>query len=552
MNFRISIGLLAFVPCSALAAPPNALTEATSPDWDEWPQWGGSPARNNVREVQNLPDVWSPGEFEAATGEWRPGSGRNVRWVARLGTSTYSTPVVARGKVFIGTNNAGGRLPRLPASIDLGCLLCFRQRDGEFLWQYSAEKLPAGRVNDWPLIGICSTLLVEGDRLWLVTNRCEVVCLDTEGFLDNENDGPLLENEQPGEADLIWKFDMRERLGVSPHNMSNCSLTSAGRLLFVCTSNGVDEGHTKLLRPNAPSFLCLDKHTGQVLWHDNSPGKNILHGQWSSPAYAVIDGRPQVLFGGGDGWLYSFDPLGDGRGASKLLWNFDCNPKVAKHHPGGRSIRNHIIAIPVIYDDLIYVGVGEDPEHGEGNGHLWCIDPTKRGDVSSELAVRANDPKQIVPPRRLQGVIEQEGETAIANPNSAAVWQYAEFDTDGDGQIADFEEKMHRTCSSVAIKNDLLFVADFSGLVHCIDAKTGRVHWTHDVFSAIWSSPLIADDRVYICDEEGKVTIFDLSPVKTVFAQIEMDQPINNTPIAAGGVLYIATKTHLFAIAKER
>ncbi|HEV3344449.1 MAG TPA: PQQ-binding-like beta-propeller repeat protein [Pirellulales bacterium] len=548
----VAAGIVACYPSwVAVAAEPGDAPDTATPAWDEWPQFGGSPARNNVRFAQHLPDDWDVGEIDATAGEWKPGSGRNVRWAARLGTVTHGSPVVSGGKVFIGANNGGGRLARFPATVDLGCLLCFRERDGQFLWQYSAQKLPTGRANDWPLTGVCSTPLVEGQRLWFVSNRCEVVCLDTEGFLDGENDGPVRENELPDEADVIWTFDMRQRLGVWPHNMANCSLTSAGRLLFVCTSNGVGEGHTKIVAPGAPSFLCLDKHTGEVVWKDNSPGENILHGQWSSPAYAVVEGQPQVVFGGGDGWLYAFDPLGDGHGGAKLLWKFDCNPKTMRHHIAGRSRRNHVIAVPLIHDGLVYVAVGEDPEHGEGEGHLWCIDPRRRGDVSSALAALVQDHNHIVPPRRLQAVIEEAGEVAIDNPNSAAVWHYAEQDWDGDGRIAEFEERMHRTCSTAAIKDGLLVVPDFSGLVHCIDATTGRVHWTYDVFAAVWSSPLIADDRIYVGDEEGKITVFKRSDKRVVLGQIDFGQTIYSTPVAAGGVLYVATKTHLFAISDE-
>ena len=45
----------------------------------------------------------------------------------------------------------------------------------------------------------------------------------------------------------------------------------------------------------------------------------------------------------------------------------------------------------MLFEGRVYVGVGEDPEHGEGVGHLWCIDPTKRGDVSAELAFNVSD-----------------------------------------------------------------------------------------------------------------------------------------------------------------
>ena len=228
------------------------------------------------------------------------------------------------------------------------CLLCFDVKDGKFLWQHSSEKLPTGRVHDWPLQGICSTPLVEGNRLWFVTSRGEVRCLDTEGFHDGKNDGPFTkeDNENKDEADVVWVLDMMKELGVSQHNMADCSVTSAGDVLFVCTSNGVDEAHNGIPAPQAPSFIALDKNTGKVLWTDKSPGLNILHGQWSSPAYAVLGGVPQVIFGGGDGWIYSFDPAGDGKGKAKLLWKFDCNPKTS-HYALNKATRNHIIGTPV-------------------------------------------------------------------------------------------------------------------------------------------------------------------------------------------------------------
>ena len=87
----------------------------------------------------------------------------------------------------------------------------------------------------------------------------------------------------------------------------SCSVTALGDILFVNTSNGLDESHINLPRPDAPSFIALDKNTGKIHWTDKSPGANILHGQWSSPAVGVNLGRVnQVIFTGGDGWVYSF------------------------------------------------------------------------------------------------------------------------------------------------------------------------------------------------------------------------------------------------------
>jgi len=341
-----------------------------------------------------------------------------------------------------------------------------------------------------------------------------------------------------------------------------------GDILFVNTSNGLDESHINLPRPDAPSFIALEKNTGELLWSDKSPGKNILHGQWSSPTVGILGGVPQVIFAGGDGWTYSFKADKGKDGKPELLWKFDTNPKSSEWILGGRGTRNNIIATPVIYDGLVYVAVGQDPEHGEGEGHLWCIDPTKRGDVSPELAVHVNDRSKPIAHRRLKAVEEAEGEIAIENPNSAVVWHYTRFDQNGDGEY-DFEEEMHRSCGTVAIKDDLLFISDFSGLFHCLNAKTGKVHWTHDMFAAAWGSPLIVDGHVYIGDEDGEVSIFNFSADPHV-AMKEVDgglQPINYDPeesavtdmgnsvystlIVANGILFVSNRTHLYAISKD-
>ncbi|MCA9068323.1 MAG: PQQ-binding-like beta-propeller repeat protein, partial [Planctomycetaceae bacterium] len=421
-----------------------------------------------------------------------------------------------------------------------------------FLWQHSNQKLKSGRVNDWPMQGIVSSPLVDGDRLWYVTNRGEVVCLDIEGFRDQENDGPFREEEviADNEADVVWKFDMMAKLGVQQHNMCTCSLTSAGDILFVVTSNGLDESHINFPAPKAPAFFAMNKHTAEVLWTDDSPNKGLLHGSWSSPTYAVLGGQPQVLFPGGDGWLYSFAPQGDGKGHSKLLWKFDGNPKEANWILGGRGRRNPYITMPVIYDQKVYFGMGQDVEHGEGPGDLWCIDPAKKLDGSDVSPTLAFDAKgQPLPFHKKQLVNPENGEYTKPNPNSAVVWHYSGFDLNGDGKI-EFEETMHRSCGHVTIKDNLLFIAEFSGLFHCLNAKTGQLHWTHDSWAASYAaSPLIVDGKVYIGNEDGDVTIFRLSKKKEILNTINMDNSVYTSPIVANNVLFMTNKNTMFAIA---
>ncbi len=622
-------------------APESVDSAATgSLEPGDWPQWGGNSYRNNAPVSTKVPTHWAIGEFDRKTGEWNKEEASNIKWVSDLGSLSYGNAVISNKKIFCGTNNGAGYVKRYPDDVDLGCLICFNESDGEFLWQHSSEKLAVGRAHDWPLQGICCTALAEGSRLYSVTSRGEVVCLDTEGYYDGEDDGrpagwgrlfDLQQLEEPEqdpvapaitelkqgnvsdnlrqrfaaagaklpadvavkvsengrtfsfsakveqaerkfelrlrdsklsgfrlitvadktEADEIWVVDMMSELGVAQHNMCSCSVTAVGDVLFVNTSNGIDEEtHTELPAPDAPSFIAIDKNTGKVLWTDKSPGENILHGQWSSPAAGVLDGVPQVIFNGGDGWVYSFKADAGTNGKPELLWKFDANPKTSKWILGGRGTRNNIIATPVIHKGLDYVAVGQDPENGEGQGHVWCIDPTKRGDVSPQLAMRVDGGKQVpIEHRRIQAVIEENGEVAVDNENSAVKWHYSQFDQNGDGKF-DFEEKMHRSCGTVAIKDNLLYISDFSGLFHCLDATTGKVHWTYDMLAQAWGSPLIVNGHVYIGDEDGDVCVFRLTAEKhEPINEINMDSSVYSTPVVANDVLYISTKNRLFAIA---
>ncbi len=538
----IAVGLIAalLLPGGGLVlhlgAADGVNPDETSQLASDWPQYGGGSQRNNVSNVKNLPTTWN-----AETGE-------NIKWTAKLGTAVYSSPVMANGKVLIGTNNGAAYGQRNPIGTDASCLLCFDANTGEFLWQHTNAKLATGRVHDWPEIGICSTSLIEGSLVWYVNNRNEVVCLDLDGFYDDENDGVFQDEpaEALGEADVVWKLDMMSTLGVSQHNQSICSITAVDDLLLVSTSNGIGESH--LDRPSsAPSFIAVNKNSGKVVWQDDSPSGNLLHGQWSSPAYSVIDGIGQAIFAGGDGWLYSFDVSGIKKGKSELLWKFDCNPKESEWILGGRGTRNNAIAIPVIHNDRVFIAVGQDPEHGEGDGHVWCLDATKRGDISAELVFNESAPNTRVPHKRLRAADPEKGDVIKPNPNSGVVWHFDKFDRNGDGEFG-FEETMHRSFSSVVIHEGLAVIPDFSGLIHCLDAETGRPQWSYDMLSSVWGTPLLADGKIYIGDEDGDVAIFELSRKMKLLAEINVDNSVYTTIMAARDTLFVPSKGRLLAL----
>ena len=446
----------------------------------DWPMWGGTMDRNMVSNMKGIPDKW-----DLKTKE-------NIRWTATLGSQSYGNPVVAEGVVLVGTNNEGLRDPKQAG--DRGVLMAFRESDGEFLWQITHEKLASGRVNDWPYQGVCSSPLVENGVVYYVSSRGEVIAADIKG-LANGNDGPVKDEKfaGPKDGDILWRYDMMEELGVSQHNMANSSPVILGDLIYVSTSNGQDESHVNIPSPKAPAIIAINKKTGKLVWEDNSVGDKILHGQWSSAAVGKIGEVTQVVIGQGDGWVRGFEAV-----TGKKLWEFDMNPKDSVWP----KTRNEVIATPVIKDGIVYICNGQDPEHGEGPGHLYAIDGTKRGDITK----------------------------------TGLVWHF---------------DKIRRSISTGALHEGLLYYADFSGFLHCLDAKTGQELWNHDMLAAVWGSAIVIDGKVYLGDEDGDIAVLAAGRTKKLLFESSLESSIYSTPVPANGSMFVVNRNQLIAIGKK-
>ena len=101
--------------------------------------------------------------------------------------------------------------------------------------------------------------------------------------------------------------------------------------------------------------------------------------------------------------------------------------------------------------------------------------------------------------------------------------------------------------STPAAGDGFVFAADYSGFIYCLDAKSGEERWIHDSMGHTWGSPLLADGRVFIGNEDGYLTILPATGTysKEGVFELDMKSPIFSSPIAANGVLYVATPTHL-------
>jgi outer membrane protein assembly factor BamB len=224
----------------------------------------------------------------------------------------------------------------------------------------------------------------------------------------------------------------------------------------------------------------------------------VLHGQWSSPVAANINGRMLVLYGGGDGWLRAYDAA-----SGHEVWRFDGNPKGARWLPRpGVLSRSAIIASPVFADGRVFVAMGQSPGHGNGPSLLHAISPNGQGDVTG----------------------------------SRLLWTSRE---------------VGRVVGTPLVKDGLLYVGDLGGTVHCLDVATGAHVWKHETNEVIWGSLLLAGDRLYVGTEEGSMVVLRTGRRKELLARIEMDAPIYSPPALLGDALYLATAERLYLIAAK-
>lgn len=483
----------------------------------DWPQWCGSDSKNMISEEKGLPDSFVPGN-KLPEGTIDLTTARHVKWGVRLCNAIYSTPSVAGGRIFIGGMERGD-----------GIFLCLNAASGKTLWKWRAPPKQFPREIDGfllgiheipPQMGVCSTAIVEQNRVYFVSHRFEVVCLDANAAAGDQTGGT-------DEARVLWMFDMQERVGAFPCDAANGSPVIDGDLLYVQTSNGIDrnsfsnpqrEKQRKFPAPHAPNVIALDKRTGRLVATDDTRiTDHLLHGQWSSLCLGRVGGRKLLFFGGGDGCCYAFqalDRVPEQPVKLKTVWSYDCilpeyraaagDEAVTHYCLGDKRVKgtlnrhdgtfvgmSEIIGTPVLVRDRLYVALGRDPEHGRGRGALHCIDATGRGDIT----------------------------------RSGQVWMYQGLD---------------RTLSTASVADGLVYLSDVAGRLHCLDARTGECYWVHDTQSETWGSTLVADGKVFMPTAKY-LWVLKAGRTLVVINRINLGSRVFASPVVANRTLYVAT-----------
>ena len=284
------------------------------------------------------------------------------------------------------------------------------------------------------IVGLFSTPTIDANQIYYVTPLSEVICADR------------------ANGKIVWRYDMVKELKIEQNEFficpafqfySNvCSPLVVGDFVYVVTGNRVNDD-CKVTAPDAPSFVAINKKTGKLAWSSNLPGDKIIDAHWSNPTYANVKGVPQVIFAGGDGVIYSFEP-----DTGKLIWKCDCLPQ--RRQPKDTDKDYYFVGTPVVVNDRLYVGLGTYPEKHGGRrmpSYFLCLNIALRGDVS----------------------LKSYDKNAKANKDSALVWAF--------GGAVEPEPKrgpsinFHCTASTAAVHDGLVYIADDEGYVYALTPR---------------------------------------------------------------------------------
>jgi outer membrane protein assembly factor BamB len=350
--------LAAWFLISVIACSPGRLAAAN----DNWPQWRG-PNGNGISDSKNLPTTWS-----AQTGE-------NIVWKSELPSWSGSTPVIWGDYIFLtspsvsdgnapapeqsagkgpppgkgfgdkgpggkgppdgkgpppgkgfGGGGGGGRggsanKPAGPGGQAL-LLICLSKKDGTIRWQ---KELDRGNKVYNKQNSSSPSPVTDGKHVWVVTGNGVVTALDFEG------------NE-------LWKKNLQEQYGKFGLNWGYGSspLLFDGKVIIEVLHG---------MRTDDPSYLvAFDGDSGKVVWRQERPtdAPNESPDSYSTPALAMVGGKPQIVVSGGD-YVTGHDPK-----TGEELWRAGgLNPN---HNGNFRSVNS-----PVVADGIVYAGTRVKP-----------------------------------------------------------------------------------------------------------------------------------------------------------------------------------------------
>jgi outer membrane protein assembly factor BamB len=326
-------------------------------------------------------------------------------------------------------------------------------------------------------------------------------------------------------------------------------------------------------------LLCVDVETGKVLWdrtlhqgtvYDDRHRKNT----YASPTPAT-DGTYVFAFFDAEG-IFCFDFNG------KRIWK-KSPARIAKGGMGpGTS--------PVLFDNLVILQC--DQEYGEGSfiaglekatgKEVWRVPRKHRRTWATPLVVRNPDRPELIA-SGAESVISYDPATGkelwhcegvVSNPipspvsghnivvvsagsaakRAIAVRLGGSGNLTGTNSIAWKYDKGTAYVPSPILYDDYLYLMTDSGIITCLDVRTGEVKYSGGrvpVPASFKASPVAFDGKILLSSEDGDTFIVKAGPVFEIIGTNSIGEPVYSSPAISNGKIFIRGDKHLYCIAKR-
>jgi outer membrane protein assembly factor BamB len=272
---------------------------------------------------------------------------------------------------------------------------------------------------------------------------------------------------------------------------------------------------------------CVNTNTGEILWKNQEWHCDHFRGPAASPVL-----YENLLFAAFDGVDVQFVVALD-KNTGKTLWKQDRNINYGTDNGDHKKAYSTAQVITVEgKPQLVSPAASETIAYNPANGEeIWKI---KHGGMNA--ACRP---------------LFELGMVYISAGDGGDSLVAVRADGEGDVTKSHVVWKSGKTVpkrSSQLIVGDLFFMANDSGVISCLDAKTGEVHWQERLEGEYWASPLYANGRIYFLTKEGKANVIAARPVFELLAENKLDGGFNASPAVVGDDLLLRSFTHLYRI----
>ncbi len=290
----------------------------------------------------------------------------------------------------------------------------------------------------------------------------------------------------------------------------------------------------------SPGTACLNEETGATLWQRTDFVCNHFRGAGSSPV--VWKDLLLMHFDGSDfQYVVALD-----RHTGKTVWKVDRSVDFkdldAKGKPGGDGDYRKAFATPEVVDWqgqnlVLSSGAKAHYAYEAATGReVWRME--EHGQHSASV-------------RPLFGDGLAYFQTGFAKGQVLAVKMGGSGVLD-ESRVAWRLKKSAPNKPSMLLIQGALYMVDDSGIATCVDAKTGETVWSERVGGNFSASPIFADGKIFLCNEEGKVTTVAAEKTFRVLGEGKFESGFMASPAAVGGELYLRSKTHLYRVEKPR